>query len=105
MTHYAMYTDEGDRAVQKMFDDLKARLRDDVTYLSQCHDELEMSEEGYSDTAVREYVGNALAELLYEATEYFGEALKIDGTSFRKFFIKHCMEKEGFPSSQLAGWI
>lgn len=92
---YAMYTDDGDRAVQKMFDDLKARLQDDVTYLGQCHDELTANEEGYTDTAVRESVGYALAELLFEAIEFFGEGLKIEGEAFRKFFIKHCMEKIG----------
>lgn len=94
MTHYAMYTDDGDRAVQRMFDDLRARLKDDVTYLGQCHDELAADEPGYTDTAVRECIGNALAELLYEATEYFGEALKIEGEGFRLYLLKYMLEKE-----------
>lgn len=101
MASYAMYTDDGDHTVQQMFDALKIRFKDDVAYLSRRHDELAANEPGYTDTAVRECIGNALAELLYEATEYFGEALKIDGEAFRKHVTNHFIDQQGGISGML----
>lgn len=95
MNSYAMYTADGDRAVQHMFDTLRERLKADVKLLSELHDDLATHRPGYTDTAVRESVGHALAELLYEATEYFGEGLKIDGKSFQDYVTRHFVEREG----------
>lgn len=92
---YAMYTEDGDRAVQHMFDTLKLRLQADVKLLGELNDDLKQHRPGYTDTAVRESIGHGLAELLYESIEYFGEALLIEGEAFRDYFTRHCVEKEG----------
>lgn len=90
-----MYTDDGARAVQKMFNNLKARLKDDVVYLGQCHVELTAHEAGYTDTAVRESVCYGLAELLWESMTDFGEAVQIQGKPFQEVVARHFVNKEG----------
>lgn len=94
MANYAMYTEDGNRAVQHMFDTLKLRLQADVKLLGELNDDLKQHRPGYTDTAVREAVAYGLSELLYEALEYFGEGLLIEGEAFRLFFLKYMLEKE-----------
>lgn len=93
--NFSMYEDAGNVAAQHIFDDIKTRLKDDVTFLGQAYDEVKTGFPEVSDTAVRECLGYALAELLYEAVEYFGEGLLIDGKYFQKFFVRHCVDKQG----------
>lgn len=92
--NWSMYTPAGDRAVQDTFDGLKTWLQETVLKLQRSNDTLKKIP-GFTDTAVREAVGNGLVNLLYESVEDFGEAFMIDGKEFQKFFVRQCVDKQG----------
>lgn len=90
--NFAMFTPAGDRAAQHIFDTLKERLKADVKLLNYLYDDLKKAHPETSDTAVRECMGYALFDLLYEALEYFGEGVMIEGEAFRRFFVEKATE-------------